>query len=105
MPQTLSSWDAMLKEFYEQTTISQIENKNRIGKSFGEADAPTVDGRRVVYPLHIGRNTGVMSSLEGATLPTAGRQNFIDVHIPLRKIVGRINVTKDVIDASRTNRG
>lgn len=93
------------KEFYENTTVSQIENKNRIGKSFGEADAPTVDGRRVVYPLHIGRNTGVMSSVEGATLPTAGRQNFVDVHIPLRKVVGRINVTKDVIDASRTNRG
>ena len=105
MPQTLSSWDAMLKEYYEPNTVSQIENKTRLLKSFGEADAPTVDGRRVVYPLHIGRNAGVMSSVEGATLPTAGRQNFIDVHIPLRKTTGRINITKDVIDASRTNRG
>ena len=105
MAQTLSSWDAVLKEFYEPMTVSQIENKTRILKSFGEADAPTVDGRRVVYPLHIGRNTGVMSSVEGATLPSAGRQGFVDVHIPLRKTVGRINITKDVIDASRTNRG
>jgi hypothetical protein len=105
MAQTLSSWDAVLKEFYEPMTVSQIENKTRILKSFGEADAPTVDGRRVVYPLHIGRNTGVMSSVEGATLPTAGRQNYVDVHIPLRKTVGRINITKDVIDASRSNRG
>lgn len=105
MPQTLSSWDAILKEFYEPMVVSQIENKTRILKSFGEAEAPTVDGRRVVYPLHIGRNTGVMSSVEGATLPTAGRQNFVDVHIPLRKTVGRINITKDVIDASRSNRG
>ena len=105
MPQTLSSWDAMLKDWYEQATVSQIENKTRLLKSFGEADAPTVDGRRVIYPLHIGRNTGILSSVEGATLPTAGRQNHVDVHIPLRKIVGRINVTKDVIDASRTNRG
>lgn len=105
MPQTLSAWDAVLKEYYESSVVSQIENKTRILKSFGEADAPTVDGRRVVFPLHIGRNTGVMSSVEGATLPTAGRQNFIDIHIPLRKTVGRINITKDVIDASRTNRG
>src|SRR3990167_3507629 len=105
MPQTLASWDAMLKEFYEPNTISQIENKTRILKSFGESDAPTVDGRRVVYPLHIGRNTGVQSSPEGGRLPDAGRQNHVDVHIPLRKTVGRINITKDVIDASRSNRG
>src|SRR3972149_1619387 len=105
MPQTRSSWDAILKEFYQDSNVSQIENKTRLLKSFGEQDAPTVDGRRVVYPLHIGRNTGVMSSVEQATLPTAGRQNFVDVHIPLRKIVGRINITKDVIDASRSNKG
>ena len=105
MPQTLSSWDAVLKEYYEPMVVSQIENKNKILKSFGEADAPSVDGRRIIYPLHIGRNTGVMSSVEGATLPTAGRQSHIDIHIPLRKTVGRINVTKDVIDASRSNRG
>lgn len=105
MAQTLSSWDAILKEWYEPSVVSQIENKTRILKSFGESDAPTVDGRRVVYPLHIGRNTGVQSSPEGATLPTAGRQNHVDVHIPLRKTVGRINITKDVIDASRSNRG
>src|SRR3972149_7523270 len=105
MPQTRSSWDAILKEFYQDSNVSQIENKTRLLKSFGEQDAPTVDGRRVVYPLHIGRNTGVMSSVEQATLPTAGRQNHVDVHIPLRKTVGRINITKDVIDASRSNRG
>ena len=105
MSQTISAWDAVLKEYYEGSVVSQIENKTRILKAFGEADAPTVDGRRVVFPLHIGRNTGVMSSVEGATLPTAGRQNFVDVHIPLRKTVGRINITKDVIDASRSNRG
>lgn len=105
MSQTLSSWDAVLKEFYGPMVVSQIENKNKILKAFGEADAPTVDGRRVIYPLQIGRNTGVMSSVEGATLPTAGRQNFVDIHIPLRKTVGRINVTKDVIDASKSNRG
>lgn len=105
MAQTLSSWDAVLKEYYEPMVVSQIENKNKILKAFGEADAPTVDGRRIIYPLHIGRNTAVMSSVEGATLPTAGRQNFVDVHIPLRKTVGRINVTKDVIDASKSNRG
>ena len=105
MPQTLSGFNAVLKEFYEPMSVSQIENKTRLLKSFAETDGPTVDGRRVVYPLHIGRNVGVQSSVEGATLPTAGRQNFVDVHIPLRKTVGRINLTKDVIDASRTNRG
>jgi hypothetical protein len=105
MAQTISSWDAVLKEFYEPLGQSQIENKTRILKSFGEADAPTVDGRRVIFPIHIGRNSGVMSSVEGATLPTAGRQNYIDVHIPLRKVVGRINITKDVIDASKSNKG
>ena len=105
MGQSLSAWDAVLKEWYEPSVVSQIENKTRILKSFGESDAPTVDGRRVIFPLHIGRNTGVMSSVEGATLPSAGKQSYVDVHIPLRKTVGRINITKDVIDASRTNRG
>src|SRR5262249_7609057 len=31
--------------------------------------------------------------------------NYTDIHIPLRKTVGRINVTKDAMDASRSNRG
>lgn len=105
MPQTLSAWDAMLKEYYEPAVVSQIENKTRLLKSFGEADGPTVDGRRIIYPIHIGRNSAVMSSVEGAQLPTPGRQNYVDVNITLRKTVGRINVTKDVIDASRTSRG
>lgn len=105
MPQTLAAFDAVLKEFYEGMGQSQIENKTRLLSSFNEVDGPTVDGRRVVFPMHIGRNVGVMSSQEGATLPTSGRQNFIDVHIPLRKTLGRINLTKDVIDASRTNKG
>ena len=105
MAQTLSSWNAVLKDFYEELGQSQIENKTRLLKSFGETDAPTVDGRFVRFPFHIGRNTGVMSSAEGATLPTAGKQNFIDTSIALRKIVGRINVTKDVIDASKSNKG
>lgn len=103
--QSVSAFDAVLKEYYEGSVVSQIENKTRILKSFNEVDAPTVDGRRVVFPLHIGRNSGVMSSIEGATLPQAGRQNYVDIHIPLRKTVGRINITKDVIDASKTNRG
>lgn len=105
MPQTLASFDAILKEFYENMVVSQIENKTRLLNSFNEVEGPTVDGRRVIFPLHIGRNVGVMSSAEGATLPTAGRQGFTDIHIPLRKTVGRINITKDVIDASRTNKG
>jgi len=105
MPQTLAAFDAVLKEFYEGMGQSQIENKTRLLSSFNEVDGPTVDGRRVVFPMHIGRNVGVMSSQEGSTLPTSGRQNFIDVHIPLRKTLGRINLTKDVIDASRTNKG
>ena len=105
MGQAISAWDAVLKEYYEGSIVSQIENKTRLLKSFGEQDAPTVDGRRVVFPLHIGRNSGVMSSVEGATLPTAGNQRFVDIHIPLRKTVGRINITKDVIDASKSNRG
>ena len=105
MPQTLSSWDAVLKDWYEGSVVSQIENKTRLLKSFNEVDGPTVDGRRIIFPMQISRNTGVMSSVEGATLPTAGRQGFVDIHIQLRKVVGRINVTKDVIDASRSNRG
>ena len=105
MPQTLSSFDAVLKEFYEDMAVSQIENKTRLLNSFNEVDGPTVDGRRVVFPMHIGRNVGVMSSVEGATLTTSGRQAHVDVHIPLRKTVGRINLTKDVIDASRSNKG
>ena len=105
MGQSISAWDAVLKEYYEGSVVSQIENKTRLLKSFGEQDAPTVDGRRVVFPLHIGRNSGVMSSVEGATLPTAGQQRFVDIHIPLRKTVGRITITKDVIDASKSNRG
>ncbi len=73
MALTLSTYDALLKDLYEGGVREQLNNDVPALKHFEETDRAW-SGRRVVWPVHTGRNSGVGSRTEGATLPTAGEQ-------------------------------
>lgn len=73
MALTLSTYDALLKDLYEGGVREQLNNDVPCLKHFEETDRAW-SGRRVVWPVHTGRNSGVGSRGEGATLPTAGEQ-------------------------------
>lgn len=72
-----------------------------------ERDADHIDhtGRRAVVPLHKNRNRGRKSIADGGTLPTAGAQVYLDAIVPLRYHTYGIELTDQVIEASKTNEG
>lgn len=107
MGQTLSAYDAALKEFYEDYISEEVNQRTTMLDLFKkETDAPIdAGGRRVVYPAHISRNEGVGSVGEGANIPDAGNQGYADWVIPFKYTYGRIQLTAQVIKQSLKDKG
>src|ERR1700685_1136398 len=104
--QTLAAFDAALKDLYVGPIVEQLNQKTYILDQI-ERDADHIDhtGRRAVIPLHKNRNRGRKSIADGGTLPTAGAQVYLDAIVPLRYHTYGIELTDQVIEASKTNEG
>jgi hypothetical protein len=104
--QTLAAFDAALKDLYVGPIVEQLNQKTYILDQI-ERDADHIDhtGRRAVVPLHKNRNRGRKSIADGGTLPTAGAQVYLDAIVPLRYHTYGIELTDQVIEASKTNEG
>jgi len=104
--QTLASFDAALKDLYVGPIVEQLNQKTYLLDQI-ERDADHIDhtGRRAVVPLHKNRNRGRKSIADGGTLPTAGAQVYLDAIVPLRYHTYGIELTDQVIEASKTNEG
>src|ERR1700683_3844979 len=104
--QTLAAFDAALKDLYVGPIVEQLNQKTYLLDQI-ERDADHIDhtGRRAVVPLHKNRNRGRKSIAAGGTLPTAGAQVYLDAIIPLRYHTYGIELTDQVIEASKTNEG
>ena len=106
MPQNLSNFDAALRDIAAPYVVSQINYKTTALDLAQEGESEIADGRRARVTLHVRRNySGVKSTPEGRTLPTAGQQSFVPMYIPYIDTTGRINMTVQVIDQSEGNRG
>jgi len=104
MPTTVSSFDAVLKEVYEKT-IQDLTNKKTTALDLFQKESGSWEGRRVRYPVNLGRNQGQMSTTENGTLPDAGNEVYVETQIPIRYHHGRIQLSIQVIKHSRSNRG
>ena len=104
--QTLAAFDAALKDYYVGPIIEQMNQKCYCLDQL-ERDSDHIDhtGRRAVIPLHKNRNRGRKSIADGGTLPTAGAQVYLDAIIPLRYHYAGIELTDQVIEASKSNEG
>ena len=104
--QTLASFDAALKDLYVGPIVEQLNQKTYLLDQI-ERDADHIDhtGRRAVVPLHKNRNRGRKSIADGGTLPSAGAQVYLDAIVPLRYHTYGIELTDQVIEASKTNEG
>lgn len=104
--QTLAAFDAALKDLYVGPIVEQMNQKTYLLDQI-ERDADHIDhtGRRAVVPLHKNRNRGRKSIADGGTLPTAGAQVYLDAIVPLRYHTYGIELTDQVIEASKTNEG
>jgi len=107
MAQTTSAFDAVLKEFYIGPIRSQLNAKTRLLSDFTKADIEQLEwqGRVAIVPLRSSRNVGTKAAAEEGLLPTAGRQGYAKLSIPMRFLYGRIELTAPVMKASRANPG
>lgn len=62
-------------------------------------------GKGVEYPVTVGRSEGAGWASEGGNLPTAGREKYATMRIPMRYQYARAAWTAQVIKASQSSRG
>jgi len=106
MAQTLSNFDAALKEFYLPRLQSTI-NTNRVLMTHLRRDASKTDasGRRAVVPVNIRPSQALGARGDGGALPTAQHQRYVEVRINYKFNYGTIQLTHPTIRASRNDRG
>ena len=102
--QTRSEADAVLKEFYIPGIKEQLNNEVFLCTQM-EMNTTDIEGRRAVLAIHTGRNEGVGARAELGTLPTAGRQGYVEERIPLMYLYGRMQLSGPVIRSMASDRG
>jgi uncharacterized cupin superfamily protein len=106
MTATITTFSAILKEFYVGPIIDALNTEIAVLKHFDKA---TLDwnGRQAVIPIHTARNSGVEYAAEyagAANLPTAGRQGYGRLLVDAKYQYGRFEITGPAI-ASAKNGG
>jgi len=104
---TTAGFDAALKDVYAGPIRNQLNEKTRLLDLFTKGDIEQYEweGRQVVLSLRKSRNSGVKATSEGGGLPIAGKQGYAKMLIPMRFIQGRIELTAQVMKASRSDKG
>ena len=105
MGQTLTAFDAALKDVYGPRIEEQLNKVNPLAEWIDENDSSDWTGRQVTFPIHVSRNEGVGASAEGDPLPAAGQQGYAQVKIPEKFNYGRIELTGQVIKSSLQSKG
>ena len=96
----------MLKEFYpKDVVLDLVKQKAPFYFEFKKSKRISADGRRVIQPVHVSRNTGVSALGEGGLLPTAGQQGYESLTIPFRYVYGRVDIGGVVMKQTRTSQG
>ena len=101
----LASFDAVLKEVYEKSVISQLQRKTPILDMFMKETELPWSGREVVWPIEIQGTESVGFTAEYGTLPDPGTPVYVDVKMPMRFTHGRVQFSQQVLQASRTSKG
>lgn len=106
MGQSLTNFDAMLKEFYPRDVVMDlVKQRAPFYFEFKKSKRISADGRRVIQPVHTSRNVGTSALGEGGLLPTAGNQGYADLTIPYRYVYGRVDISGPVMKQTRTSQG
>jgi hypothetical protein len=78
MPATTTTFDAVLKDWFLGKVRDTLNEKVTMF-DIANAASERVGGRRLVYPVHVGRNFGVGTRSERGTLPTAQNEVYVTV--------------------------
>ena len=97
----ISDLDAILKEFYLGPIIESLNNQLEMVQMFTKS---TLDwqGRQVVIPVHVSRNDGTGYRAELGSLPTAGKQGYVNLNVKAKYLYGRFSLTGPAIATAKT---
>lgn len=98
--QTMSNYDAVLKEFYENLIKEQLNNEILLKKWLVESSRQWA-GRHIRFAVHTKRNPGVGARAESGALPVAGQQTNVECRVTAAYIYGRIDLTGQVMAAGK----
>lgn len=101
---TTTTIDAILKDDYLGPMRESITEANVLWNQF-QQNAEDVYGRKAIIPIHRGRNAGTGSYVEGGTLPAAGAQKYSDAIYTMTNLAGRMQITGQAIEQSKSDRG
>jgi hypothetical protein len=105
--QNLTTFDECLKEVFLPTIRRQLNDEIRLYKAFsGRTPADLqYQGSSAIFATHIERNAGRGARADGGTMPTAGKQKYLQSTITCKYNYQRIKFTGPTIAASRGDTG
>lgn len=93
MSATLATVDAILKEFYVDYIAEQLNQETKLLQTVFRKSVLAWNGKYVVVPVHLSRNTGVGFVAELGTLPTPGAQGYEKYNVFAKYLYGTGNIS------------
>ena len=97
MAATLSTVDSILKEFYSTYIAEQLNQQTLLLTKVFQKAKLAWNGKFVVVPVHLSRNSGVGFAGEGAALPTPGQQGFDNYQVNAKFLYGLVSISGPTI--------
>ena len=94
----------VLKEFYLPAVREQLNSKADFLAEV-ERNAEDVEGLEAVLSLHVSRNGGIGSRVEGGYIPAPGEQGYVKQRVGLKRHYGAFQVSGPVIKAMKSDDG
>jgi len=103
--QDTSAYQDALKDYYGPGIVELLPKKVKLLNRFEEKDAKDFGGAGVVFPIHVGRNSGSAWGTEGGAIAGAGKQQYATVRIPMKYGYTRITCSAQVMELSQSSKG
>ena len=104
--QTLSGYDAVLKEDYGPRLRSSVNVKRVILTRFNRTSDPSdFQGRRAVLPWNPRGSESIGARADGGTTPSPQSQTFVDILVPMTYNYATVKFTLPTIKASASDEG
>lgn len=103
MPANTSTMSTLFKTTYEAGIKNQLNSARPFLRMFENMDTKDWTGMEKIVKVRVNRNRGSYYAAEGGAIPVAGQQRLEDLHVPMRYQYGGISVTKQLMEATRSN--
>lgn len=100
MAATLTTFDAILKVYYDKKVVPQLNQKFNVIAKF-KKKANDWSGKNCTIPCHVGRNSGRGNLSSGGARPTAGNQSYVDLVLTAKESGVSIQINRDAKAAAR----